>query len=161
MTLPTNGNVGVSANFGASGSAVILTGTRALARFGPRGFSSRRSYCRFQRNTWLAFTPFASAIPATLAAGSSVSFTILSFSSTRRNTRRFRPATTAPSMGPIVGCSSPAVQMERPDAYDAKVTLTLEIQAALPNGVLDENVVRTVSENARTLKFIAANFEDN
>jgi hypothetical protein len=51
--------------------------------------------------------------------------------------------------------------MERPDAYDAKVTLTLEIQAALPNGVLDENVVRTVSENARTLKFIAANFEDN
>jgi len=43
---------------------------------------------------------------------------------------------------------------------DAKVTLTLEIQAAVPNGV-PENVVRTVSENARTLKFIAANFEEN
>ncbi len=43
---------------------------------------------------------------------------------------------------------------------DAKVTVTLEIQAAVPNGVPD-NVVRTVSENARTLKFIAANFEES
>ncbi len=43
---------------------------------------------------------------------------------------------------------------------DAKVTVTLEIQATVPNGV-PENVVRTVSENARTLKFIAANFEES
>lgn len=69
-----------------------------LGLFAPRGFSSPRSYCGFQRNTWLAFTPLARAIPATLAPGSSVNFTILSFSSTRRNTRRFRPGTTVPSM---------------------------------------------------------------
>ncbi|MGC9293542.1 MAG: Swt1 family HEPN domain-containing protein [Acidobacteriaceae bacterium] len=43
---------------------------------------------------------------------------------------------------------------------DADVTVTLEIQAAVPNGV-PENVVRTVSENALTLKFIAADFEES
>lgn len=77
----------------------------------------RHAHCRFQRNTWLAFTPFARAIPATRALGSSVSFTILSLSFTRRNTRRFRPETTAPSMPPIVDCRSLAIQMGRPDAY--------------------------------------------
>jgi len=30
---------------------------RAVGRFEPRGFSSPRSYRRFQRDTWLAFTP--------------------------------------------------------------------------------------------------------
>src|SRR5579875_2332455 len=93
VTLPTDGGAAVgmedSISLGAAGSAAIVTGTRAVARFEPRGFSSPRSYCRFQRNTWLAFTPFARAMPATLAPGSSVSFTILSFSSTRRNTRRY------------------------------------------------------------------------
>ena len=127
VTLPANGSVAVgiedSTTCGASGSAAIVTGTRAVARFEPRDFSSPRSYCRFQRNTWLAFTPFARAIPATLAPGSNVSCTILSFSSTRRNTRRFRPETTGPSMRPIVGCRSSAVQMGRPDAYCAVLSL--------------------------------------
>jgi hypothetical protein len=40
----------------------------------------------------------------------------------------------------------------------AKVTVTLEIEADIPNGVPD-NVVRTVTENARTLKFSSQGFE--
>lgn len=86
VTLPVAGSAGAgiedSTTLGASGSAAIVTGTSAVARFTPRGLSSPRSYCRFQRNTWLAFTQFARAILATLAPGSNVSFTILSFSST-------------------------------------------------------------------------------
>ncbi len=41
----------------------------------------------------------------------------------------------------------------------AEVEITLEIHARLPNGAPD-NVVRTVSENARTLKFESFGFED-
>jgi predicted AAA+ superfamily ATPase len=41
----------------------------------------------------------------------------------------------------------------------AKVEITLEIHAQLPNGAA-ENVVRTVSENARTLKFESSGFEE-
>jgi predicted AAA+ superfamily ATPase len=41
----------------------------------------------------------------------------------------------------------------------AKVELTLEIQARLPEGAPD-NVVRTVTENARTLKFTTQAFEE-
>src|SRR6202034_4405722 len=67
--------------------------------------------------TWLAFTPFASAIPATLAPGSSVSFTILSFSSTLRKIRRLRIDDALASMRPIVSRRSSSVQMGRPDAY--------------------------------------------
>jgi predicted AAA+ superfamily ATPase len=40
----------------------------------------------------------------------------------------------------------------------ASVTVTLEIQATVPDGV-PENVVRTVTENSRTLKFTAHGFE--
>lgn len=40
----------------------------------------------------------------------------------------------------------------------ANVTVTLEIQAAVPSGV-PENVVRTVTENCRTLKFTQQGFE--
>ncbi len=40
----------------------------------------------------------------------------------------------------------------------AQVTVTLEIQAEVPGGV-PENVVRTVTENARTLKFDSQGFE--
>jgi hypothetical protein len=40
----------------------------------------------------------------------------------------------------------------------ATVTVTLEIQAHVPNGVPD-NVVRTVTENSRTLKFSSHGFE--
>ena len=40
----------------------------------------------------------------------------------------------------------------------AKVTVTLEIQAEIPDGA-PENVVRTVTENSRTLKFSSHGFE--
>jgi hypothetical protein len=42
---------------------------------------------------------------------------------------------------------------------DARVTVTLEIQAEIPSGA-PENVVRTVTENCRTLKFDSQGFED-
>jgi hypothetical protein len=41
----------------------------------------------------------------------------------------------------------------------AKVKITLEIQADLPDGVPD-GVIRTVSENCRTLKFETFGFEE-
>jgi hypothetical protein len=41
---------------------------------------------------------------------------------------------------------------------DAKVTVTLEIEAHLPNGAGDQ-IVRTVTENSRTLKFTSHGFE--
>ncbi len=40
----------------------------------------------------------------------------------------------------------------------SKVTVTLEIEAEVPSGV-PENVVRTVTENSRTLKFTNQGFE--
>ena len=43
-------------------------------------------------------------------------------------------------------------------AAGGKVTVTLEIEADVPAGVPD-NVVRTVTENARTLKFTSPGFE--
>jgi HEPN superfamily Swt1-like protein/uncharacterized protein DUF499 len=43
---------------------------------------------------------------------------------------------------------------------DAKVTITVEIEADLPSGAPD-NVVRTVTENCRTLKFENSGFEEN
>jgi len=43
-------------------------GTSDVADFDLRRCNSPRSYWRFQRNTWLAFTPLANAAPATLAA---------------------------------------------------------------------------------------------
>jgi len=42
----------------------------------------------------------------------------------------------------------------------AKVSVTLEIEATVPDGV-PENVVRTVTENSRTLKFTSFGFERN
>jgi hypothetical protein len=41
----------------------------------------------------------------------------------------------------------------------AEVTVTLEIEAKIPSGAPD-NVVRTVTENSRTLKFISQGFEE-
>ena len=41
---------------------------------------------------------------------------------------------------------------------DSDVRVTLEIEAEIPNGAPD-NVVRTVTENARTLKFKSQGFE--
>jgi hypothetical protein len=40
----------------------------------------------------------------------------------------------------------------------ANVSVTLEIEATVPDGV-PENVVRTVTENSRTLKFTSHGFE--
>jgi hypothetical protein len=40
----------------------------------------------------------------------------------------------------------------------AKVTVTLEVQAEIPAGAPD-HVVRTVTENSRTLKFTSQGFE--
>ena len=40
----------------------------------------------------------------------------------------------------------------------AKVKVTLEVEAEVPSGVPD-NVVRTVTENSRTLKFTSQGFE--
>ncbi len=39
------------------------------------------------------------------------------------------------------------------------VTVTIEIEATIPGGAPD-NVVRTVTENSRTLKFTSHGFED-
>ncbi len=43
---------------------------------------------------------------------------------------------------------------------DAKVTITVEIEAEIPSGAPD-NVVRTVTENCRTLKFENSGFEED
>jgi hypothetical protein len=40
----------------------------------------------------------------------------------------------------------------------AEITVTLEIEAALPDGAPDQ-IVRTVTENSRTLKFASHGFE--
>jgi hypothetical protein len=40
------------------------------------------------------------------------------------------------------------------------VTVTLEIEASIPNGA-SEQVVRTVTENSRTLKFESHGFESD
>jgi len=40
----------------------------------------------------------------------------------------------------------------------AEVTVILEIEAALPDGASDQ-IVRTVTENSRTLKFTTHGFE--
>jgi hypothetical protein len=42
---------------------------------------------------------------------------------------------------------------------DAKVKVTIEIEAELPSGA-PESVVRTVTENCRTLKFDSQGFEE-
>jgi hypothetical protein len=41
----------------------------------------------------------------------------------------------------------------------ASVRITLEIEAEIPDGA-PENVVRTVTENGRTLKFTSQGFEN-
>lgn len=43
---------------------------------------------------------------------------------------------------------------------DAKVKVTMEIEAEIPSGAPD-NIVRTVTENCRTLKFKASGFEES
>ncbi|MGH7152862.1 MAG: hypothetical protein ACREF3_02950 [Acetobacteraceae bacterium] len=45
-----------------------------------------------------------------------------------------------------------------PSSIGAEVTVTIEIEARLPNGATDQ-LVRTVTENSRTLKFDNQGFE--
>ena len=42
----------------------------------------------------------------------------------------------------------------------SEVTVTIEIEARIPSGAPD-NVVRTVTENSRTLKFTSQGFEED
>ena len=42
--------------------------------------------------------------------------------------------------------------------FGSQINITLDIEAIIPNGV-DENIVRTVNENCRTLKFRDFGFE--
>lgn len=55
--------------------------------------------------------------------------------------------------------ASPVVQ-HLTGLLDAKVTITVEIEAEIPIGAPD-NVVRTVAENCRTLKFENSGFEES
>jgi hypothetical protein len=55
------------------------------------------------------------------------------------------------STGPVLARGSHLGQVTV-DLVGAKVKVTLEIEAEVPNGT-HENVVRTVTENSRTLKF--------
>jgi hypothetical protein len=53
---------------------------------------------------------------------------------------------------------SPQVISHLSGIVGANVKVTLEIEAEIPNGAPD-NVVRTVTENSRTLKFTSQGFE--
>ena len=52
------------------------------------------------------------------------------------------------------------IYMARPNSVIAKVNITIEIEAEIPSGAPD-NVVRTVTENCRTLKFDNSGFEES
>jgi hypothetical protein len=64
-----------------------------------------------------------------------------------------------PKVGRDAGQIGEAVIQHLAGQVGAHVKVTLEIEAELPEGAPD-NVVRTVSENARTIKFKSAGFED-
>ena len=65
------------------------------------------------------------------------------------------------SIGGHVGTTA-KVQQGRCDAYPvgSEVTVTLEVEAKLPDGA-SEQIVRTVTENSRTLKFTNQGFESD
>jgi hypothetical protein len=65
----------------------------------------------------------------------------------------------ATAVGRDAGQIGEAVIQHLAGQVGARVKVTLEIEAELPEGAPD-NVVRTVSENARTLKFKSSGFED-
>ena len=60
--------------------------------------------------------------------------------------------------GRDAGCIVDEVVAHLSGLVGAKVTVTLEIEAEIPGGV-PENVVRIVTENARTLRFTSQGFE--
>ena len=62
--------------------------------------------------------------------------------------------------GRDVGQIAEAVIQHLAGQVGARVKVTLEIEAALPDGVSD-SVMRTVTENARTLRFRSAEFEEH
>jgi predicted AAA+ superfamily ATPase len=68
---------------------------------------------------------------------------------------RLDPARMAKESGEI----AQAIVQHLASLVDADVTVTLEVQANMPGGAPD-SVVRTISENARTLKFDSSNFEE-
>jgi len=68
---------------------------------------------------------------------------------------RLDPAKMAKESGEI----AQAIAQHLASLVDSDVTVTLEVQANMPGGVPD-SVVRTISENARTLKFDSSNFEE-
>ena len=62
-------------------------------------------------------------------------------------------------LGRDAGQIAEAVVQHLSTLHDAEVEITLEIQATMPDGA-PEKTVRTVSENARTLKFTTQGFEE-
>lgn len=68
---------------------------------------------------------------------------------------RLDPAKMAKESGEI----AQAIVQHLASLVDSDVTVTLEVQANMPGGAPD-SVVRTISENARTLKFDSSNFEE-
>ena len=82
----------------------------------------------------------------------------------RRARRPDRAASTAPSRStPPASAATPAASPRSVVAHltglvGAQVRITLEIEADLPGGA-PEHVVRTVTENSRTLEFTSQGFE--
>ncbi len=75
--------------------------------------------------------------------------------------RRFHGSATlnAPRLSRDVDAIATSVVQHLAGLLDAKVKITLEIEADMPSGA-PENVVRTVTENCRTLKFDSQGFEE-
>ena len=80
---------------------------------------------------------------------------------TGRDLRRFHGSATlnATRLSRDVDAIATSVVQHLAGLLDAKVKITLEIEAEMPSGA-PENVVRTVTENCRTLKFDSQGFEE-
>ncbi|NJM06103.1 hypothetical protein HC891_07715, partial [Candidatus Gracilibacteria bacterium] len=78
-----------------------------------------------------------------------------------RKLRRFHGSVTlsAERAGRDAGKIAEEVIAHLTGLLGANVRITLEIEADIPNGAPD-HVVRTVTENSRTLKFTQAGFEE-
>jgi hypothetical protein len=76
--------------------------------------------------------------------------------------RRFHGAATvsATRLSRDVDLIASSVVQHLVGLLDAKLKITIEIDAELPSGA-PENVVRTVTENCRTLKFDSQGFEES
>ena len=69
------------------------------------------------------------------------------------------PTLNATRQSPDVDAIAAYVVQHLAGLLDAKMKITLEIEAEIPSGA-PENVVRTVTENCRTLKFDSQGFEE-